>query len=74
MQRPWLSRHCGSQQAATPTKENIMDKFAAKIRSAARWYMESCSHVDPAAAVAMFGTGIVAIPMTPGANPGEGAR
>lgn len=51
-----------------------MKTFAAKIRSAARWYVESCSHVDPAAAVAMFGTGIVAIPMAPGANPAQGAR
>lgn len=51
-----------------------MTKFAAKIRSAARWYVESCSHIDPAAAVAMFGSGIVAIPMTPAAKPAEGAR
>lgn len=41
-----------------------MTKFAAKIRSAARWYVESWQHVDPAAAVGMFGTGMVAVPMT----------
>lgn len=45
-----------------------MTKLAATIKSraraAARWYMESWSHMEPAAALGMFGTGIVAIPMT----------
>ena len=41
-----------------------MTKFAAKIRSAARWYAESWQHVDPAAAVGMFGTGMMAVPVT----------
>lgn len=41
-----------------------MTKFAAKIRSAALWYAESCQHIDPAAAVGMFGAGLVAVPMT----------
>lgn len=45
-----------------------MTKFAAKIRSAARWYVESCSHIDPAAAVAMFGTGMVAVPVALGSD------
>lgn len=41
-----------------------MKKITAKIRSAARWYAESCAHIDPAAALAMFGTGMVAVPVS----------
>lgn len=46
-----------------------MKKFTTTIKtrmqSAARWYAESWSHMDPAVALGMFGTGMVAVPMTP---------
>ena len=47
-----------------------MKKFAATItsraRAAARWYAESWSHMEPAVALGMFGTGMVAIPLAAG--------
>jgi hypothetical protein len=55
-----------------PTRENIMKKIAAsmksRMQSAARWYAESWSHMDPAVALGMFGTGMVAVPMTAAAT------
>lgn len=52
-----------------------MKTFAATIKtrmqSAARWYVESWSHMDPAVALGMFGTGMVAVPMTASTTPAQ---
>ena len=34
-----------------------------RVRSAGRWYLDSCSHLEPAAVLGMFGTGLVVVPV-----------
>jgi hypothetical protein len=52
-----------------------MKRFAAtikhRVRSAGRWYVDSCSHLEPATALGMFGTGMVAIPVSLTPSPAE---
>ena len=43
---------------------NAIATVKSRLQAAARWYAESWSHMDPAAALGMFGTGMVAIPLT----------
>lgn len=48
--------------------KNFATTIKNRIRAAATWYVESWSHMDPAVALGMFGTGMVAIPMTASAT------
>lgn len=48
--------------------KNVVTTIKTRARAAARWYLESWSHMDPAAAMGMFGTGMVAIPLTAAAE------
>lgn len=57
---------------------NITAAIRRSIRSAVRWYVESCSHLDPAAVLGMYGTVMVAdtsgVAGGAGRSPGASAK